>query len=133
LSDKDKRDEVPAHLVAVVKDPTQESPSEVARLSSPGLQTVFSSQAWLDYDIPGSPYFVHVDGPSSRVVGEGSAVSWDQVMTLLSRSAEDREFSLVSAAPRLADPDDEARMMAEFAAAGVDPRNGSGLSEQPDA
>ena len=35
------------------------------RLARPGVEVVASSAAWADYDIPGSPYFVLVEGASS--------------------------------------------------------------------
>ena len=38
----------------------------------PHVVTVMSSDAWDAYDVPMSPFFVLVDGPSGRVVGEGS-------------------------------------------------------------
>ena len=38
-----------------------------------------TSEAWDDYGVPVSPYFVLVDGPSGRVVGEGAGTSWEQV------------------------------------------------------
>ena len=37
----------------------------------PTVPLVMSSQAWADYDVPGSPYFVLVDGPIGRGSGRG--------------------------------------------------------------
>ena len=48
-----------------------------------------STQAWVDYSVPVSPYFILVDGPSGRIVGEGSGTSWEQVVALLARAAAD--------------------------------------------
>jgi hypothetical protein len=50
---------------------------------------VMSSRAWQDYEVPGSPYFVHVDGATGTVAGEGSAPSWDRVASLLTGALED--------------------------------------------
>ena len=47
----------------------------------PGCEVVASSAAWADYDIPGSPYFVLVEG--GVVTGEGSATRWASVRDLL--------------------------------------------------
>ena len=41
-------------------------------LCPPGVDLVMSSTAWADYEVPGSPYVVVVDGHTGRVKGEGS-------------------------------------------------------------
>ena len=51
----------------------------MADLVPPGIKAVLSSAAWDDYDVPGSPYFVLVDGAEGRVVGAGSALRWGAV------------------------------------------------------
>ncbi len=78
-------------LVIVTKDPSEESPTLVQDLAPGGLTTVMSSQAWVDYGIPVSPYFVLVDGQSGRVLGEGAAASWQQVSSLLGQAVADAE------------------------------------------
>jgi hypothetical protein len=40
-----------------------------------------STEAWGDYEVPVSPYFVHVYG--GRVAGTGAAASWRQVTQLV--------------------------------------------------
>ena len=60
-------------LVVVTKGPEREIPGEVASLAAPGLRVVMSSDAWTDYEVPGSPFFVLVDGRSGRRIGEGVA------------------------------------------------------------
>lgn len=49
------------------------------------VPVLLSSEAWQDYQVPGSPYIVHVDGPSGRIRGEGTSASWDQLVDLASR------------------------------------------------
>ena len=39
-----------------------EIPAEVAAQTPPGLSVVMSTEAWGDYEVPGSPFFVLVDG-----------------------------------------------------------------------
>ncbi|MGK2950192.1 MAG: hypothetical protein ACSLFP_16595, partial [Acidimicrobiales bacterium] len=63
-------------LVVVTNGPDAESPAAVADLAPPGVVTLMSNEAWDLYDVPVSPYFVLVDGPRSRVVGEGAGTSW---------------------------------------------------------
>lgn len=71
-------------LVVVTKDPAEESPAALVPLASPDVvDTVMSSRCWRDYQVPGSPYFVCVDGPSGVVRGEGTALGWDEVFNLM--------------------------------------------------
>lgn len=76
-------------LVIVTRGPESESPPAVQAIAPPGVTTVMSSEAWTQYQVPVSPYFILVDGPSSRVIGEGAAATWDQVASLLERAGVD--------------------------------------------
>jgi hypothetical protein len=76
--------------VVVTKDTSHESPSRLRELASPGLRVVMSSRAWDDYDVPVSPYFVHVDGRTGEIAGEGAAERWDQIVSLLRDARDDR-------------------------------------------
>lgn len=70
-------------LVVVTRGPEEELASEVAALAPPDAVVVMSSDAWSDYEVPGSPYVVHVDGPRGRVRGEGTGADWPQVHRML--------------------------------------------------
>lgn len=72
-----------ARLVIVTKGPRDESPAEVASRAPSGIPLVMSSAAWEEYGVPGSPYFVMVDGASGTISGEGSASSWDKLLDLM--------------------------------------------------
>ena len=76
-------------LVVVGQDPAHDSESALADLVPPGVKAVLSSAAWEDYDVPGSPYFVLVDGSEGRVVGAGSALRWEQLRNLLQQALDD--------------------------------------------
>jgi hypothetical protein len=76
-------------LVVVTKDGGEESISALRRLAPPHLPVVMSSAAWVDYRVPGSPYFVLVDGQDGRVRGEGTGANWDQVKNLLRQALDD--------------------------------------------
>ena len=76
-------------LVIVGQDPAHDSESAMAELVPPGVKAVLSSAAWEDYDVPGSPYFVLVNGPDGRVVGAGSALRWEQLRNLLQQALDD--------------------------------------------
>lgn len=77
-------------VVIVTKSADEVSESAIAELAPDGVTLVMSSAAWDDYQVPGSPYFVHVDGPSGVVIGEGAATSWSQVASLIGQADRDR-------------------------------------------
>lgn len=76
-------------LVIVGQDAIHDSESRLAELAPPGIRTVCSTDAWQSYEVPGSPYFILVDGPSGQIIGAGSATSWDQVRGLLDQAIGD--------------------------------------------
>ena len=76
-------------LVVVTKGPDREIPGEVAALAAPGLLVLMSSDAWTDYEVPGSPFFVLVDGTAGRRIGEGVANHFSQVAELVRRAEVD--------------------------------------------
>lgn len=76
-------------LVVVTKDRRLEGLRLLQRLGH-HLEIVMSSEAWDTYRVPGSPYFLHVEGSSGRILGEGSAAGWPQVLSLILDAAEDR-------------------------------------------
>ena len=106
-------------LVAVTKDPAEESLDNLRELAPPDLAVVMSNDAWEQYTVPGSPYFVLVDGPTARVVGEGTGASWQQVQSLLAHDEGARTRPVSGAA------DTEARIDRELLLHGIlpgDPR-----------
>lgn len=86
-----ERPEVPggARVIVVTKDTRHESPSRLGELAPEGVPLVMSSAAWADYRVPGSPYFILVDGPSGLVQGEGAATGWDQIASLIRDAQHD--------------------------------------------
>jgi hypothetical protein len=78
-----------ARLVVVARGPDSESPSDIARSAPRGVITLLSNEAWSTYKVPGSPYFVLVDGAEPKVIGEGTGTSWDQVSRLLTSALAD--------------------------------------------
>jgi hypothetical protein len=112
-------------LVIVTKGVDGESPSTVADLAPAGFPTVMSTQAFSDYDVPGSPYFVYVHGPSGRVRGEGTGPDWEQVSALLSQATVDAGLTQALDGQQVAKPDAdqarEERIDRELWAAGVRP------------
>jgi hypothetical protein len=78
-----------ARLVVVTKSAEAESPGRIRELAPTAFPTVMSSEAWDAYKVPQTPYFVYVDGPSGRIVGEGSAQTWAQVVSLWAQALDD--------------------------------------------
>ena len=112
-------------LVIVTKSPGEESPARIADVAPAGIPLVMSSEAWAAYGVPGSPYFVLVDGPSGQARGEGTGIDWPQVRGLLEQVADDDVFASQLEARRVAKPaaDDarERRVDAELMSAGIRP------------
>jgi hypothetical protein len=90
----DPRTQLPAgvQLVVVTKDPSHESPVKLRELAPPAVRVVMSSAAWHDYDVPASPYFVHVDG-NGELAGEGTAQRFEQVISLFTDAVTDAAAS----------------------------------------
>jgi hypothetical protein len=91
----DRREPLPQNirLLVVVKDRDMESPSRLRELAPPDIPVVMSSQAWTDYDVAMSPFFLFVDAASGTVRSEGSAGSWEQVHSLLRDAIEDERLT----------------------------------------
>jgi hypothetical protein len=98
-------------LVVVAKDLRLER-LRMFRPLAGRVEVLMSSAAWDDFRVPGSPYFLHVDGSSGKVMGEGSAGSWGQVASLIVDAGDDR------AAP---DSVNRNRIDHALAAAGIGP------------
>jgi hypothetical protein len=112
-------------VLVVTRGPGDESVGTARKLAKPGIDVVMSSEAWQDYGVPGAPYFVHVDGGSGRVTGEGTARTWEQVLHLLERASSDDDQGEGPTGPWSSDAEREQRIDRELEAAGIlpgDPR-----------
>jgi len=108
-----------ARFVAVTKDASHESPSRLRELAGDSLEVVMSSDAWRQFDVPTSPYFVYV-GRDGMILGEGAAASWPQVASLMrdaigDAAAQSLTVSRANGSARARRVDDE------LAAAGIGP------------
>jgi hypothetical protein len=77
-------------VVIVTKGADREVPSEVRSRTTGRVPVVMSTEAWLDYQVPGSPFFVLVDGATGRKVGQGVASQVGQLAELVRRAEHDR-------------------------------------------
>jgi len=80
-------------LVVVVKGPQAESQSRLEELAPEGVTVLQSDDAWADYGVPVTPFFVLIEGQTGEIVGEGSAASWSQVQSLIGQALADRSAS----------------------------------------
>lgn len=112
-------------LIIVAKGPHEESPGALSRVAPTGIDLVMSSDAWAHYKVPGSPYFVSIEGRSGRVRGEGTGLDWTQVAGLLAQATGDLRFTMGEAGARKRKPASDAeRELAvdrELMAAGLFP------------
>lgn len=112
-------------LLVVPQGAREESHADLVALAPPGLDVILSSEAWRDYEVPGSPHVVFVDGRTNRIRGEGTGQSLRQVSELLARSTGDAAFvgAAVSGDVRKGgrDAEQEALVDRELLAAGIVP------------
>ena len=110
--------EVPndARIIVVTRGVEAESPGAVRKLASPLVHTVMSTEAWRDYNVPGAPYFILVDGPRGAVIGEGTATTWERVQNLISQAVVDNN--------------EQRTVDGELRAAGIEPGDPSLYPEQ---
>jgi hypothetical protein len=109
LSSPSSRLELPpdARLILVTKDPSEERVARLREMAPSEHAVVMSSQAWEDYDVPGAPYFVWIDGSSATVRGVGASDRIEGVLKLLSdqlfeesaAAEEDRELMAAGVYP----------------------------------
>jgi hypothetical protein len=119
-------------LLVVPQGPADEDVPSLRELAPAGLDVVLSSEAWREYEVPGSPHVVYVDGPSGRIRGEGTGQSLHQVAELLARSTGDAGF--VTGGPSRKpdrDREQEAAVDRELLANGILPGDPRLYGKQP--
>lgn len=116
-----------ARLVIVTRSADHERASQLAALAPRDVPVVMSNEAWEAYQVGAAPHFTYVDGPSGRIVGEGSAGTWEHVSDLMQQALADagvgrgrrRRARLVP------DVDRGARVDRDLAGAGIHPGHDS--------
>jgi hypothetical protein len=81
---------LPAGLQAIIvtRGPDREQRLKLRALVPRDIPVVMSSQAWEDYAVPGSPYFVLVE--CGEIRGEGVATTWDALTSLVGDAVEEQ-------------------------------------------
>lgn len=109
-------------VVVVTLGESEESPTRAQSLAKPGVDVVMSSSGWSDFEVPGAPYFVLIDPATGRVVGEGSAMSFESLEEFLTDATNDQRWDVETSSGI---QDEEDRIDADLKAAGIlpgDPR-----------
>ncbi|HET6937073.1 MAG TPA: hypothetical protein VFI19_00655 [Nocardioides sp.] len=119
-------------MLVVAQSADTESPAELERLAGAGVDVLLSSDAWRDYEVPGSPHAVFVDGRTGRVRGEGTGQSLLQVAHLLAQSTGDASFVATPHATKPArDAQQEEAVDRALLAAGILPGDPRLYGEEP--
>ncbi len=83
LRDGDLGQEAPGVVpVVVTKDPAHEDVDRIRGLTSADVPVVLSSEAWDDYEVPGSPYVMVISAAPGSVATEGSVATWQDLVRL---------------------------------------------------
>ena len=77
-------------VVIVTKGPELEITPQVQALTSGQVPVLMSTEAWHDYQVPGSPFFVLVDGATGQKIGQGVAAQIGQLVDLVRRAQSER-------------------------------------------
>jgi hypothetical protein len=111
------RRRIPAvpETVIVTRGPDREQRAKLRSLPPEGVPVLMSSQAWEDYAVPGSPYFVLVQGGAIR--GEGAATTWHALASLVGDAIEEQNDASAQARGRGVED--------RLAAAGIGPEHPS--------
>jgi hypothetical protein len=74
--------------IILARGSDREQRSKLRSMAPAAVPVVMSSEAWEAYAVPGSPYFVLVDGGEIR--GEGVATTWDALASLVGDAVEEQ-------------------------------------------
>ena len=110
------------HRVLVVTlGESEESPTRAQSMAKSGVDVVMSSSGWADFEVPGAPYFALIEPQTHRVIGEGSAMTFESLEEFLSDATNDQKWDLQTSGQ----PSEEDRIDADLRRAGIlpgDPR-----------
>ncbi|MGH3576426.1 MAG: hypothetical protein ACRDU0_02540, partial [Mycobacterium sp.] len=75
----------PLAVVAVTRGPGTIPPADVDEVAAgiDRVPVIMSDAAWTDYRVSGYPFFVLVDAPARRVVGETVGLGWPDVVSMV--------------------------------------------------
>lgn len=112
--------ELADRVVVVTHGADRESPARLRDLAPPAVEVVMATAAWEDYGVPASPHFVLTDG-AGGILGQGSALSWDQLSGMVADARADSETVGGDSAPARSTAERAARSEQALASAGIAP------------
>jgi hypothetical protein len=116
--------ELADRVVVVTHGADRESPARLRDLAPPAVEVVMATAAWEDYGVPASPHFVLTDG-AGGILGQGSALSWDQLSGMVADARADIETVGDDSAPARSTAERAARSEQALARAGIGPGHSS--------
>jgi hypothetical protein len=102
-------------VVIVTLGAEEESPTRASSLRRGQADVIMSSEAWSEFEVPGAPYFVLVDGERG-VIGEGSAQTYEALEEFLTDSSNDARWDSQHSAGG-----EESRIDRDLRDAGIEP------------
>lgn len=109
-------------VVIVTLGESEESPTRAQSMAKPEVDVVMSSSTWSEFEVPGAPYFALIEPETGRVVGEGSAMTFESLEEFLSDATNDQKWDLETSQRY---ESEESRIDADLRRAGIlpgDPR-----------
>jgi len=109
-------------VVIVTLGESEESPTRALSLAKPEVDVVMSSAGWSDFEVPGAPYFLLLEAGTGRVIGEGSAMTFESLEEFLTDATNDQNWDLSTSRGAISE---EGRIDADLRRAGIlpgDPR-----------
>lgn len=113
----------PHRVLIVTLGESEESPTRAQSMARGSADVVMSSQAWSEFEVPGAPYFVLVEGDTGQVVGEGSATTYQALEEFLRDSTNDRLWDARSGSSPDSTAEEESRIDADLREAGIRPND----------
>jgi hypothetical protein len=101
-------------LVIVTKGSERESPSRLRALAAQDHEVVMSTSAWEAFGVSATPHFALIDSADARILGRGTATSWQQILSLVGDAERDSSLARARTSAQRA-----ARAEAALGAAGI--------------
>ena len=105
-------------VVIVTLGETEESPTRAQSMAKPEVDVVMSSTAWSEFEVPGAPYFVLLEAETARIIGEGSAMTFESLQEFLTDATNDQQWDLQTPPGVMSEED---RIDADLRRAGIVP------------
>lgn len=103
-------------VVIVTLGESEESPTRAQSMRRGTVEVIMSSDGWNSFEVPGAPYFALIEPETGRIVGEGSAMTFDSLVEFLTDATNDQQWDL-----QVGTASEEDRIDADLRRAGIHP------------